>query len=425
MSMSFDELFQLRETNDQRINNVYIPNTSKLESGKVYRNYAELVEDMGWKKFKSGSNGEKAQQKALSTVCSWRRDIDENGNKLSNKIIIEEVYQQIKPTKDKRKVNDKNYLTRLVSRRILEVIEENQRLNKAEYHGFQNKLYLTLGSLYAQVGLVNSYYMEGRNNQNELSNELNCPIEHVNDFYNCVSANLKKTVQKAFDRLYNQRLVYATNTKRLILRDVDCNSETVVEAVNIEGEPITAEILTESIYATERQKQLIFKCERTILAKYGLFNFSDVYTREVGFRRKFFKDVVECIKEVVKHEKDVELSMLSRLEYYYNVVELAYCEQFVQDEVKRLGQMTEEERNVLKGCVDQSIIEEYLSLGSVDAKADINQEHLNRLTQNAKQRHQKALKTSSDRGERYQRTSADYSTNMDRIAEKVIEQKND
>ena len=117
--------------------------------------------------------------------------------------------------------------------------------------------------------------------------------------------------------------------------------------------------------------------------------------------------------------------MLSRLEYYYNVFELAYCEQFVQDEVKRLGQMTEEERNVLKGCVDQSIIEEYLSLGSVDAKADINQEHLSRLTQNAKQRHQKALKTSSDRGERYQRTSADYSTNMDRIAEKVIEQKND
>ena len=53
----------------------------------------------------------------------------------------------------------------------------------------------------------------------------------------------------------------------------------------------------------------------------------------------------------------------------------------------------------------------------------INQEHLNRLTQNAKQRHQKAVRQANDRDSRYQRLSTDYSTNMGRIAEKVIEQK--
>ena len=41
--------------------------------------------------------------KALSSVCDWHKDVDENGKKLSNKIIIEKVYNEPLPIPDKRK----------------------------------------------------------------------------------------------------------------------------------------------------------------------------------------------------------------------------------------------------------------------------------------------------------------------------------
>ena len=396
---------------------------SKLSDGKVFKNYKDLATTMGWEVYKSTSNSAIAQFKALSSVCEWHKDVDENGKKLSNKIIIEKVYQKTKHIPDKRKTTDKSYLTRLVSRRILDIIDENQKLHNAEYHGFQNSLYLTMGSLYAQIGLVNDAYMDGLKNQKKLSDELNCPVEHVNDFYNCVSVNLKKTVDTALRRLHGQRLVYSTYTKRLILKDDE--DEVMIEA-HSDGEELSGEMVLDEMYATERQRKFIFNCAHSVLSRFGLNSIGDLYMRDSHFRRHFFEAVVQTVNERAKRDPfDYELYVLRRLSQYYNVLELSYSDEAIHYEINRLGEMSEEERELLQEFVDFDALEEYLTPYHEETKSMINQEHLSRLTQNAKQRHQKALKTSSDRGERYQRTSADYSTNMDRIAEKVIEQKND
>ncbi len=395
---------------------------SILSNEVSFKNYRDLCRQMNWRVYSVGSQSYIAQFKALSSVCKWRKDVDENGKKLSNKIIIEEVYQMAKSVPDKRRTSEKTYLTRLVSRRILDIIDENQKLHNAEYHGFHNSLYLTMGSLYAQIGLVNEAYMDGLKNQKKLSDDLNCPVEHVNDFYNCVSVNLKKTVDTALRRLHGQRLVYSTYTKRLILKD---DEENMTVAATSEGEKVQGEVVLDEMYATERQRKFIFNCEHSVLRRYGLNSLGDLYMRDAHFRRHFFESVVETVNERAKRDPfDYELYVLRRLSQYYNVLELSYSDEAIHYEINRLGEMSEEERELLQGFVDFEALEEYLTPYHEETKSMINQEHLNRLTQNAKQRHQKALRESSERGERYQRTSADYSTNMDRIAEKVIEQKN-
>ena len=146
---------------------------SILSNEVSFKNYRDLCRQMNWRVYSVGSQSYIAQFKALSSVCKWRKDVDENGKKLSNKIIIEEVYQMAKSVPDKRRTSEKTYLTRLVSRRILDIIDENQKLHNAEYHGFHNSLYLTMGSLYAQIGLVNEAYMDGLKNQKKLGVLLN------------------------------------------------------------------------------------------------------------------------------------------------------------------------------------------------------------------------------------------------------------
>ena len=81
----------------------YPINMDELWDGRVFKNYKDLCHQMNWKSYKLSSNGALAQLKVLSTVCKWRKDVDENGKKLSNKIIIEEVYNKPLPFPDKRK----------------------------------------------------------------------------------------------------------------------------------------------------------------------------------------------------------------------------------------------------------------------------------------------------------------------------------
>ena len=395
----------------------YEVNTEALFDGKVFKNYRELARTMGWKIARTNDDTYKAQMKQLSAVCEWTKDVDETGKKISNKIIIVKVYTKQRQVLDKRKVGKNTELTRLTSRRILEIIQEYS--NEVDNPWGENKIYVTLGHLYARIGLVNDHYLQGRNNQFELSNELNCPIEHVNDFYHCVHTNLKKMLYKSLEDLHKQRLVYYVDTKRLVFKG-DYSSNFKIDAIS-ETKNINAHIVSKSSYATEAQRKIIFFCERAILEKHDLGNFGDLYSRDLFFRRRFFDEVVVRIRETASQSNCWEILMLKDLDFYYNALELSFYDSFINKEVKRLGMMTDEEREVLKNSVDRDIIEEYLSLGGKNAESDVNQEHLTRLTQNAKQRHQKAKKNQSDRDLRYQRCSTDYSENMERIAEKVID----
>lgn len=89
----------------------YIADSALLYKGQVFKNFKELVAVLGWKYQKSKSNASIAQHKALSAVCRWSFDIDdETGKKLSNRVLIHEVYSEPRGIVDLRKTKSHNYI---------------------------------------------------------------------------------------------------------------------------------------------------------------------------------------------------------------------------------------------------------------------------------------------------------------------------
>ena len=86
-----------------------IKNTYNLEL-KEYK-YSELCEIMGWEKVKG--NSKKSQYKILDTICKYHLE----GCGKSQKIVIDEVYDDIKEKIDNRKYNKNQGHSTWISRR--------------------------------------------------------------------------------------------------------------------------------------------------------------------------------------------------------------------------------------------------------------------------------------------------------------------
>lgn len=391
-----------------------------LSDGKVYKNYSALAKEMGWTIYKSDSNGQKAQFKRLSEVCRWSKDLDENGKRRSNKILIHEVYQKKQVAVDKRKTNKNTLLTRLVARSILEVLADYNQNHPLEDEDFANtqKMVITLGGLYCRIGLVNDNYLKGRHRQYELSALLNLPVQHVNDFYSCVHDSLKHTLYKALDDLHNKRLVNYRKTKRLVFKSVTLE-QTDIEALHESG-MIQMELVSESSFADCLQDDFIFTTEREVLSSYGLSNINEIYTKDRKTRERFFQEVVQRVREKALLHRFPSIQRLSELDYYYNALELSFYSPFVEDEVND-KQLTLEEREQIQALFDGEAMKDYLSLGGGNVRAEINQTHLERVKKNAENRHRKALKEEKGRDKRFKRTDEKYVEHIESLAGAVID----
>lgn len=398
----------------------YTVKTEKLYDGKVYKNFKALVEDMEWKYYKPTTTSAQAQMKALDEVCRWGKDEDENGKKRSNKIIIHEVYKVKKLTKDGRKVNANTLLTRLVGRSILEVLADYNEKNPKEDEAFGNnqQMEVTLGGLYTRIGLVNENYLQGRNRQYELSARLNLPIEHVNDFYSCVHDSLKATLYKALNDLHNQRLVRHQKTKRLVFKSAVLN-ETDLQALH-EDSIVQVELVAESEYADYLQYDFIFDTERELLSRYGFRGMNEVYAKDRHFRDKFFKEVVDTIRQKAENHYAPSVRRLTELDYYYNALQLSFYSPHVLNEIQR-HQLTVEEREQIRDFVGAGVVREYLKLGSGNHRVDINNAQMKRVHNNAESRHSKAKKNLSKRDEKFNRLDEEYVENIDCLAKAVID----
>lgn len=395
-------------------------NVGLLSDGKVYKNYSALAKEMGWTIYKSDSNGQRAQFKRLSEVCRWSKDLDENGKRRSNKIIIHEVYGKKQVAIDKRKNNKNTVLTRLVARSILEVLADYNQKHPLENEDFANtqKMVITLGGLYCRIGLVNDNYLKGRHRQYELSTLLNLPVQHVNDFYACVHDSLKHTLYKALDDLHNKRLVNYRKTKRLVFKSVTLE-QTDIDALHESG-MIQMELITESSFADCLQDDFIFTTEREVLTSYGLSNINEIYTKDRKTRERFFQEVVQRVREKALLHRFPSIQRLSELDYYYNALELSFYSPFVEGEVndKRL---TLEEREQIQAFVDEEAMREYLTLGGANVQAEINQTHMERVKKNAENRHRKALKEEKARDRHFKRTAEDYVEHIESLTGAVID----
>lgn len=69
---------------------------SGLTVGRVFKNYKELCEFMRWKV--TTGESKKAQMKELDTICKWHKE--------GNKIVVDEVFAEVKNKEDGRSKNN-------------------------------------------------------------------------------------------------------------------------------------------------------------------------------------------------------------------------------------------------------------------------------------------------------------------------------
>lgn len=378
--------------------------TSLLEDGMVFNSYPHLARHLSWKVYKNGSNSHIAQMKALSSVSDWTYDLDGNGKKKSSKITILEVYNKVKTVEDKRKISNNTMLKRLICKSLLEFIKNSNQEYGVD-KGISKSIYIGLNELYMRLGFVNKSYFEGKKHQLELSDYLDIPIEHVNDFYNCVHKNMKATLDRALELLFNQRYVTHRYTKRLNFKS---------ELVNN-----TTEITRSSIYADEEQFKFILRAERAILTKYGLRSVNDLQYRDAEFRDRFYKDVVTLINKTTP-EDNTDLIPLKYLDFYYNAVELSYFEDCLEQAIEQNGELSDEERLYLGEFVSQEFSNEFL-VYSHDLLGDINSLQSKKITTNALNRHIKAKKKEAKRDSVFNRTDTNYVSNNEALTNAVID----
>ena len=400
-------------------------NLDELWNGRVFKNYRDLARMMGWKVYSKGGASINAQFKELSRVCDWTRDVDENGKKRSNRIIINEVYKEAKQVVDKRKYREGELLSRLVGRSILECIQNGSLLTLAEQPHLEPQsdfayrdIYLTQGSLYVRTGLVNPSYVVSKHNRLELAKQENVSMARVNDFFACNQVYLKRILGQALAQLKNRRLVDHLETFCLVLKEADVNTFTIEQLH--EKSSVDIHVKEKRVFANDHQRSFIFACEANVLKKYGYQNFSDVYSCSFDERDAFFKEIVSVIRQEAKDHPSEEIQSLSSLQYYYSALKLTFVPRLVEQEVKEYGKLTEDEKEILSGCLADHLYEQFEAIGEGNTKEKVNQVNLKRIQDNAKNRHQRAKKNQSKKDLMYQRMNEDYVAEMMKLSGDVI-----
>ena len=88
--------------------------------------------------------------------------------------------------------------------------------------------------------------------------------------------------------------------------------------------------------------------------------------------------------------------------------------------MKEYGKLTEDEKEILSGCLADHLYEQFETIGEGDTKEKVNQVNLKRIQDNAKNRHQRAKKNQSKKDLMYQRMNEDYVAEMMKLSGDVI-----
>lgn len=357
-------------------------NIENLKEGQVIKNYKELCEILNWKT--TGGTYKKARLKELERYCSYHKE--------GNKIIIDEIYKDVKEKVDMRGKQDNNTPS-YVEDIKLNIIGE--LLTK----GINGKYVVGKGVLLRNVGLTNCNYSYCKRRQSKLANYLEINKEVINDYYNSVDSMLLGNLEKALKDLTNQKIIQVNTTLLLcknVITDITYEHTTRIDEFDEEIETIKPVVQSDVIYvqATDDERQIILDIENKVLCNMNEKRLTDIILK--GKSREYYS---KCYKEIRKEIKDIN--------FYFQ----AYDIMFLFDKlVLFLGE---------KGYDDWTKDLTKLESNKINVGA------INKIINNATKRQDKAIKMNETWGENINnkkqfRTKDDYIPNYNKINSNVI-----
>jgi hypothetical protein len=308
-------------------------NTSKLYNGQTFKNYKELCHVLEME-IKSSTDSKKAQMKELSRFCTF--------NKSGHKFIIEEVFENPLPKIENRGKSEGSRNNNSVYGEMIQLLILDLLARCRSGH-----LSISRGKLMLTINMVNSNYSTGGEYAKRLSKYTEIEEAIIYDFYNTSNSNFKSAVETALNNLMDRRVIwYDTVTK---VAEAGTNRHRL---------------------ATDEEKELIMKYEKSILD-------------ELGYERV---SQVRCSKHWRLFKKKVKklLNNNSEIKYYYFAYNITVYEEYLQEARKK----------ILSYLLEDIDRDEY--------KGELNATIYFNLIENAKKRHEKGF-TSRKMGEYRQR----------------------
>lgn len=360
-------------------------NVSRLEVGKVYKNYKELCSVLDTNIM--NGNSKKSQLNEWSRYFAYDRK--------GHKFIINEIYKYPLDKIDNRVMsgNVAPYMKEMEVL-ILDLLAQDQH---------DGLVSISKNKLLNELKMINDNYNTYNYRRLKLSELINIDISNINDFYNSSNSTFKSNVETALKRLTNQSLIYwnySITVCHAIPKveytengNVKMKKKTIVNENGDYEYTLQVSEVTGEMKHREAEKdeiRIIKEVERDILTRvYGCESISQVFGK--GKIKEFYSKV-----------NDVLFDRLNIL-YYYN----SYTIIFNRDNVnKKLSDL------ILNGD-EKSIYH-----------VKLNSKVMNRLNENAVKRKEKTeldtLLVESLSNKEIQRTNDNYTKDISTLNMKLI-----
>lgn len=389
------ELPKAVKQNKKQPKTTRIYNHDEMYLGREFKSFNEVTDVLGWKRTKSGQNSRKAQEKEIAQYCKLEKIQG------SNRLVITEVYDVMKPKTDKRMHVDTTMINHAVQKQVLLVLANEFIQRKRKGHMYWNQSFMfSTGQMIEYVGLVNSNFRKIRNNIDRYSRENKCDVHHVSDIVNSINTNAKNVIKSALDQLNGRYLTYREGISISFEKPFDNDGNYMY---------------VQDEFATDNQISFIkVLCERTVLNYYGLSEVKDIFSPTKNTQKlklnAFYYDVVKLARQLCVAEDndgnylfDSDIQKLEDMDYYYSSYKITTFAPILEEFEN--STLTNNEKKAISTLFDYDDYARYLTtLGNTQQVNDMN--------------HDKTIKLAKDR--RYKNNYGHYSYRKD-MSDTIIE----
>lgn len=283
---------------------------------KSYKHMCEVLE----LKVTSG-NSKVSQFKELDRYCRYHKE--------GNKIIIDEVYEEIKSKDDNRIEGNNSLYGKYIQKLILDLLSQEEN---------NGQVFLSCNQLLRKFQMVSQNYAKGKQDIPTLAEILKVKEEVVKDVYSYTHTKLKSALEGALNSLEKQSWIMWNKKKTVCIKKVvPTLNELGQIKLDLNGDPIF-DITEEYREATLQECQEIIKYEGLLLDELQCKDKREVIIKDKMdyFRKEVNKQLREHCNiefyydsyEIITHKKAL-LERLGRFEKVdtYDVLNKTIIEQ--------------------------------------------------------------------------------------------------
>ena len=222
---------------------------------KIYKNWKELCEEVGWKT--TGGTYKQARLKELDTICSWYKE--------GNKIVVDEIFEVAKEKVDER-INNKNqgHSTKSTKETDKRANNKNTGHSTSKYEMVDTLIYSQLSDgyrIFTKKQLIKNagLYVS----KDTINNGCDVNEYSINDFLDVYNSTISKLIDTSLNRLSKNGII---EYSKVIVIDnslnvVELDSKVCKVIEDIENE-IAKDMNVKNVFLLSEQDKKLFynKC---------------------------------------------------------------------------------------------------------------------------------------------------------------------